>query len=248
MHMGRPAVRGKEIITYGDDELIGINLGYNYYVEFENGTHNMIESIWGRFNDSLGAYCESLFQVRRYIKKAQKVIKQFEGSPHANFMLPNYTLCVKRSVEIDNSELRKNYKTCQLVDGDYVCLWINMAEEYIQKKMGRKRIFDESAFLYMPDYQGSSNAVMLWNDVGRKRVLQDNKVFGSVWGDNSDYIILLMPKEHEWVIDELIKGIKDGFIAFISEEPRLFHDRGGILLNIEAVYRPHFRAHRLLQE
>ena len=80
MHMGRPAVRGKEIITYGDDELIGINLGYNYYVEFENGTHNMIESIWGRFNDSLGAYCESLFQVRRYIKRHKKLLSNLRAA------------------------------------------------------------------------------------------------------------------------------------------------------------------------
>lgn len=247
--MGRPAVRGKEIVTYGDDELIGINLGYNYYVEFENGTKYMLDSLWRNgYNDSLHACCKSSLQAKRCIKKAQKIAKRFEFCPYADYMLPNYTLCVKRSVRINNSEVKKQYRTCQLVDGDYVCLWINMSEDYIQKKMDRKRVFGEDSFLYMPDFQGSANAVMLWNDVGRKQVTQDSKVFGSVWGDNGEYIILLMPKEHEWVIDELIKGIKEGFIAFISEEPKLFHDRGGILLNVEVAYRPRFKTHRILNE
>lgn len=237
--MGRPAVHGKEIVTYGDDELIGINLGYNYYMEFENGTKYMIDSLWSiSFNDSLNACCKSLLQVKRCLRTARKIVKRFESCPYADYMLPNYTLCVKRSVRINNLDVKKQYRTCQLVDGDYICLWINMSEDYIQKKMDRKRVFGEDSFLYMPDYQGSSNAVMLWNDIGRKQIKQDSKVFGSVWGDNGAYIILLMPKEYEWIVDELIEYIKKGVVAFVPEEQRLFHDRGGILVNVESVYRP----------
>lgn len=186
-----------------------------------------------RFNDA--KRIANGYEIPCYVNVMDKLAGVAEKW-YRDYMLPNYTSCVKRKVRIDNSELRKNNKVCQLVDGDYICLFINIDVNIVKQRLGRKRIFSEDAFLHTQKYdvtQYYEREYMQYYDIYDRHVFQSLEGFGSAWGRNASYLTIVMPYYNEWVIDQLIDSIKKGEIAFVQEEPSLFNNIGGLLVNVK---------------
>lgn len=241
----RPTVFGKQLVCRGK-EFIGLNLGYNFYVEHEGDTLTLVQQLRLRKESLglmkfLGASGAQLRAADKKFKEEQTVIKRFRACPYANYMVGKYTQYNKRKISIDNSSIVSKYGTLQTRNMEYVFLSIGSTfnTEDWNKRFGSRRKFTEEDFMYMPDYQHSSfmsnQGYMLRN--GAKASSQFTCLCAA-WSCSGDSLFFMLPAEYEWVVDGVVKALTSGTLAIVNQEPRLFNDYGCCLVDVEAAYRP----------
>lgn len=242
--MGRPTVYGKEIRVNSQGRCVGINLGYNFYSEHEGDTISIVESLNRKMYITLnmlrvsGAiiYRKQISQLRKQIKAYEKSLGRWSATPFNGHVFAPTTNSMLKMIVINNTEIRSKYNNILLRDGRYYLLVIGdgITQESWEKKFGSKKTVSEADLFYMPDYQNMyGNTGYILNQGYR---LQQDSTFGASWSLHSDYILIVLPAEQKSYLEDLQSALKAGTLACVSQEPRMFNDRGCCLIDLEAAY------------
>ena len=244
--MGRPTIYGKEIRVDNEDNCIGINIGYNFYSEHEGDTRCIVDKLNKElprsltFLKTLGTlrYRKEIKQISKEIEKNEKAISIWKNTPFIDSVLVPTTRTWLKMVVIDNSEVRTNYTNVLLQDGHYYLLIIGngLTHEYWEQKFGKKKTVSEKDLFYMEDYQRMCrNTGYILNNGCR---LQQQNNFAASWSLTDDAIMILLPEQQKHYLEDIQTALKNGYLACVTQEPRMFKDRGCCLINLEAAYRP----------
>ena len=235
----RPTITGQYIRCNKQGEVCGVNLGYNFQCEHEEGTHYLVE----RVNDNKYTIYDNIKKMnygrmrgnayyKNTLKKASKLISRWDNTPFKGCVLNPYAETLTRKITIRNSEeVLQKYRQFQLKDNcDYEMLVVSdhWGIDSWQKKLGKKRIFSENEILYMEDYQ---NKVIMHS--------QMQPIHGA-WA--ADGFMLLFENIDEQghsgkkVIGELESAIKRGCLAVVDRESRMFSEAGCCLVILDKSY------------
>lgn len=103
--MGRAGVYGREIrLLDTTSTLLGINLGYNFYTEHENGTHELVERInsnpetkelsLNEWNSLSGI--KEMNRLKKAKNKALKIKERWKACPYYEYMIQSNASIFKR--------------------------------------------------------------------------------------------------------------------------------------------------------
>lgn len=219
----RPTVYGKEILFNLRGELIGINLGFNFFHEHQCGTQELVQSVnYHAFPDG----CTPA-QYRKYAKQMEKSAKKWERTPFAGYVFAPSAQIFTRKLIIDNSEVPASFPVRQLRDGKYIMFALNgggySAPQYWSQCLGNNRKFSEDKLLHMRDYNPS-----------RKPFMKGE--FAASWASGG--LMLLLSEEMadpaEGIIRALTEAVMRNMLACVPQHP-VFKYQGCILLILDKV-------------
>lgn len=221
----RPTVYGREMIKNEKGELAGINLGYNYYLEHECGTEELLEGI----ND-----LAPKMKLRDKIKFS-KIKRKYKHTPFNGHIINPQIPLIERKITIDNTRIKatySKYKKFLLKDGQTYTQVVTATASYLLNRYKETKVtYAESDVLYMPDYQ-SNNFNTGWILNGSPSEPKYDEFAGAWDGSNGFMILFEDPK----AADEFIAAIRRGVMAMVSEERSLFKDRGLSFIVLDKVY------------
>lgn len=258
----RPAVYGLQYVANSRGEFVGLNLGYNFYVEHEHGVDGLVRTINNTIDmpddlregmkevysgqvSSITQATKIITKVRRLQKKAQKELgsarKKWGRTPFGNYIISPVANIFKREIIIDNTEIQKLHSKFLTCNGKYTLLNLGdvYTKEYWHKKFGNRKKFTEEDFLYMGDYSIATNSdnfgLQLARARGQDLGVNNQAKFAGAWGDNG--ILLLINKDMGKCAEQIIDAIVSGNLAIVYQESRLMKDRGCILIDLDKAYR-----------
>lgn len=231
----RAAVFGRQLITV-NNEFIACNIGYNYYSEHEN---DAVECLRERLNIDTCIHIDSEIKpglrhkanVNKKVNKDKVLMGRWKNTPFCDDILMPSMPYYRREITIKNDDLKGEYHTFLLDDGDYTLL--SLAPHFtLQKKLGMRKIFSEGEFFYLPDYQNYRHNLGYYFYANNQKVRTGEDVTGT-WADDG----VIMFFKSNAIVDSFCEALKAGNIALVKEEKRLFKDRGCCFINLEAAYR-----------
>ena len=217
----RPTVYGKEILFNLQGELIGINLGFNFFCEHEGGTQELVQSV------NLHAFPDGCtpVQYRKYAKAVEKAAKRWERTPFAGYVFAPSAQIFTRKIIIDNSDVPANFPVRQLRDGKYIMFALNgsvySAPSYYSQCLGNAHKFSEDKLFPMRDYNPS-----------RKTFMKGE--FAASWASGGFMLLLSeeMADPAEGIIRSLTEALMRNTLACVPNHP-LFRNRGCILVVLD---------------
>lgn len=255
--MGRAGVYGRGIkFIDSTTSLLGINIGYNFYTEHEQGTEELIECInthrqipnltLSEWHSPKGI--KEQLKLKRADNKALRLKERWKNCPYYEYMISANVNMFRREIIIDNSAPDYPYQNRLLANGNYTYMEIgyNFSPDSWKKKFGARRKFKESELIYAQDYNNSSiinrtNPGLFYHALKYGEVPsihQDIPVSGT-WMSGGNYISLFINNDSlkgADVANQLENIIRSGNLAVVPEQEKLFSDRGCILMNLDAMY------------
>lgn len=234
--MGRPTVHGKELVVK-NGEFIGLNLGFNFYFEHEEGTQGIVQHMnMLRSGFELWGYNS---KINKKINKEKKAIyKKWGNSEFMGYIVLPSVNYLRREIIIDNTEIRDKYRNFQTVDGEYTLLWIgnNWTSDVWNKKWGNRRKFREDELLYMPDYQSSLIRPDFTLNGERKPEL--SSLICGAWssGDGNVMILVRKIKARVNIVERLTNALKRGDLAILPDLQGVFKEHGCLLVNLQSLH------------
>lgn len=225
----RATLLGRQIaLTPMEKKFVGVNIGFNNVTEHE-GTMEFVKLLNYRHNP-------------RQVIKGIKATNGWRHTPFGDYMLFPDCNYLTREITIDNSSLKLNNPVLQTVDGNYTLLWLSReaSGEAWAKLHGFRRKFSESDFLNLMEYQTNPPQplqTMNMHRSGTNTILVD-KEFAAAWA--SDGLLLLMNKDICGcdIVSGIIKAMKNGSLAAVPSEQRLFASKGLCLIDLDMAYNP----------
>ena len=244
----RATMFGRQIVTDSNDKLVGVNIGYNFHAEHEYGTSELVENINNtKYDDMMQIMsCKSLidkYKLKKSIEKRQKinkqVLKRWENTPFKGYvLLPNVKYFTHKII-INNDSIRNTYNVFLTDNSNYTMLYIGngITNEQWHNKFGSKRTLTEEDLFYMDDYQ-EIPLNMGYIMAGRPRVgeMQQQKSLVAQWANTDNGLMILMKDDR--YIQDIISALRNGNLALVPKEPRLFKHRGCCLIDLESAYKP----------
>lgn len=245
----RPSVYGAQIVSYNNN-IYGVNLGYNFYAEHECGTIDLVNYlnydkslIINKITNSNCSRIKAELKYKKALKEEQKVLSRWKSTPFDGFVLSPNTPVYERKVVINNSSVvRKKYNKFLLDETEYNMLIVARQRDidYLKEKFGKRRIFSEDEILCMPDYNVDvhKNIGYAMSASSGNIPISGNGQLAGAWASNG--IILLVKSNGfpsgEKVVSDLHSAIRRGCLAVVSEEQRMFRDRGCCLVVLDKAY------------
>lgn len=138
--MGRAGVYGREIrLLDNTSTLLGINLGYNFYTEHENGTHELVEWInrntetkelsLNEWNSLKGI--KEMNRLKKAKNKALKIKERWRDCPYYEYMIQSNASIFKREIIIDNTPIQNQYQNFLTTNGNYT--YLEIGRNYTEK-------------------------------------------------------------------------------------------------------------------
>lgn len=204
----RPTVYGKEILLDLRGNLLGINLGFNFYNEHECGTQGLVQAV---NNHAYEDGCTPA-QYRKFHRQVEKAAKKWAKTPLAGYVFAPSSQVFMRKIIVDNSECDAKYPIRQLQDGKYILFSMTgaayAAPNYWHRRLGLARKFPEDKLLYMPDYNPC------------RRYFQPGE-FGAAWAH--DGLMLLLSETAIYnaavIVEQLTEAIKRNVLACVPQHP-----------------------------
>jgi len=231
----RLAVVGNQIKMHSN-RFIGLNIGFNYD-DREGDVDRLVQDINSRVVIKRG-----LTGASRQDKQDFKKMQCWRNTPYGNNILHPRVEIYKRNIEIRHND--KDLSSRILNDAEYIMLL--MGTEYpmdmYKRHIGQKRIFSESDMMDMMDMKEyskegvQSNSYEAVNKINRR----ENYLRGS-WGGYGGMMIIMLQRDdisEGLIIPTIEKSLKCGSLALIDSEPRLFKQRGCILICLDEAYKP----------
>lgn len=249
--MARPTVFGKEIVVDKENKIVGINIGYNFYAEHEGDTgiivQNMNKKLYMQLSmmQAAGAlrYRKQIKQITKQIKNNEKLMSKWSLTPYKGYVFAPTTSSMLKMIIINNSEIKQKYINFMLQDGRYYMLVIGdgLTPEYWEKRFGAKKTVSEADIFDMSDYQSTfaRSPYKLRNCDKVTKIQGDN--FGAAWAlgnSYSNYLMVVMPEDKKSYLEDIQKALKNGDLACVTQDRKLFSDRGCCLIDLDAAYRP----------
>lgn len=237
----RPGVYGKQYIIK-NSRLIGINLGYNYFVEHEMENMQDFVSMMAKLScrDEVRQQMKNPVKKAMLQKKSRARAKRWEGTPFKGSVLRDYTNSYyKQGMVIKNDELISQGKGCILHNGgkyDMLMIGNDSDIRYMQDKFGNKRVFTEADLFPMSDYQYLSSNYGYQQAAAGGAKMTKNSMVGSDWDGRGLMVYLIETPETEGKLKHLQQALEAGNLAVVTHEPRLFKDRGCCLIDLDAAY------------
>lgn len=241
----RPTIFGRQIVYDKQGVFVGLNLGYNFFVEHECGTQGLVE----RVNRDKSVILTELkkeeeqgvstFKLKRkldkLLKEDLKELKRWDKTPFKDYVLNKHIPMFSKKITINNEEIQNKYNKFLLDNDDYTMLVVGSGYyiKCLKDKFGKKRIFNEKEIFYMEDYNDS-----VINNVGymlsRNKISKcmSNNDFAGQWDPNGFMIL----SKKDIIIENIEDAIKRSCLAVVPEEPRLFNDRGCCLIILDRAY------------
>jgi len=233
----RPAVAGNQIKMHSN-RFIGLNVGFNYHNDHEGGVDKLVQDI-----NSQVVVKRGLTGVSRQDKQDFKKMQCWRNTPYGNNILHPRVEIYKRNIEIRHND--RDLSDRILNDAEYIMLL--MGAEYpmdmYKRYIGQKRIFSESDLMDMKDYskrgmQSNSREKFcaLVDAINRR----ENYLRGS-WGSYGGMMMIMLQRDNiseRLIVPTIEKSLKCGSLALIDSEPRLFKQRGCILICLDEAYKP----------
>lgn len=236
---------GKELRLSKSGEFIGINLGYNFYCEHEFD----VDKVASRLNQ----YCAgksfdelltmSTMQRIKYgnaRKKQEKSVSKWDNTPFKGTVLFPNVIYTQREIIIDNTDILSKYNLFLTDNGKHTILIIGTNPEQWRKQYGDRRKFSEEELLYMPKYNANMSVNPGFMMSGQKEVRHNNSGFAAAWAAGADNIEIIVSEQLEAktnLTSQIINALKNGNLAVVQSEKRLFKDRGLILIDLENAYK-----------
>lgn len=239
----RPTVFGKQIVSR-NGILCGVNIGYNFYLEHERETRELLNRI-NNGSIAINNISDKLsFDNKRKIAIRKSNI--FNTTPFSRCIILSNVDYIRREVIIDNSELKKSgkYQNFMLENTDYTLFIFSDYDtlKWYRGRLGNNRKFSESDFLYMGDYNSdiSSNVGARLAGVGTLHseigIGTMSTMVSGAWG-NDGFLVLI--KRHgitEYLADNIESNLKNGGLALVNEPCGIFRDRGLGLVFLNNIY------------
>jgi len=252
----RTTVYGRQTLIMAEGKLLGINLGYNFYYEHEEGTlelvHNINRTSQAHLaNKIVKQGCKDtksikfLYRLKKEIKKEEKIMQRYKNTPYGEYTISCSIEPFIRKIIIDNSKLKREsvYRNYLLNDGGYtlVILDNSLHTDYWANKIENKRKFCEGNFFYMEDYNNGvkNNPGYILRGKGANKFTSGNVQFAAAWGSSGLILLIDRQSDDTYNISESIeKAIKSGSLAIVPEQSKLFNDRGCCLILLDEAYKP----------
>lgn len=223
--MGRPTVYGKQLVVR-NGRFIGINIGYNFYMEHECGTEEICDDM-NRLWEYKG------IGGKMVLRKLAKEPLRYKDTPFGKYMLLPNVAFVRWTAVIDNSQCEFQARLMQ--DGVWDMLYIGV-ESSLGSIMKRKHKFIGNKGYY---YLGEANIFYMqdYNVGDATRIQNDTGIVGS-WGSGCDYILLGIMRGYTTcdVLSQISLALRAGHLAVCPGDNRLFYDRGCCIVDVQAGY------------
>lgn len=249
----RPGVYGRQSVLDKEGNLVGINIGFNFFSEHENGTEGLVFNLNNDHSGIVNRICKKgrteigplhMIKYNRELQREINQIAKWKNTPYKNLVLLPSTQYTYKNIEIRNSNIANKYDTFLLQDGEYELLLLHTFMEgmRLKEKLGKRRIFSEEDLFYMPDYNDS-----IQNNIGyqlNKHIVAQIKepevhLAGSWDGTHGVLIIYKKDKNNSNnSLEKLIKALEKGNLAITDYEGRMFKLKGCSLIDLEAAYKP----------
>lgn len=253
--MARPTVFGKEIVVDNDNKVIGINLGYNFYAEHEGDTgiivNNMNKKLYMQLSMMQAAggirYRKQIKQLTKQIKNNEALMGKWSLTPFKGYVFAPTTNSMLKMIVINNSEIKKKYNNFMLQDGRYYLLVIGdgLTPEYWEKRFGTKKTVSEADLFDMTDYQstfcGNKPYILNIKSASKTVRVAHNDCFAAAWAlgnSYSNYLMIAISEDKKSYLEDIQKALKNGDLACVTQDRKIFSDRGCCLIDLDAAYRP----------
>lgn len=239
----RPTIFGKQVVNR-NGVVCGVNLGYNFYTEHERGINDLIITLNNNLTENYVISFKEKLAFDKKVRADNRKMSKFSGTPFRNCIVRPSTRYIRREIIINNDELKNRYYNLMLENANYTLLVFGsrgILSVYSQKLEG-KRKFNESDFMYVPDYNlGTSQNIgailsgkSTCKDIGIGTI---STMLSSSW-DNTGFLIFIKKDSIYSNIPDIIEdNLKAGGLALVSEPAGIFMDRGLGLVFLNNVYK-----------
>jgi hypothetical protein len=229
----RTGIKGVQQVFNSKKVLIGLNLGYNFCAEHENGTKQLVDNLnkdctvnMAKAQENQSKLVKAETKYKKLAKKDIEAVSKWKNTPFGEYVLKPSIPIYYRPVTINNDVIKHEYSTLLLDNGDYFLFIASygFTIDCWKDTLGKKRIFTEKDFFNVADYQLTFT--------------NTRQEFLGAWASDGFMFLVKRDIKGENIIASIESAIKNGNLAVVGEERRVFTDRGCCLLILDRAYQP----------